>query len=224
MSNALLSDVEARAERRRTRTSAAFWEELARDAWARGQRERAQGDLAAARRWLERAARLAPKDGLVQLSLATVLLEAGDTRPAFELFRTVAEHERIPDALIGLAASALMLDDLDAARSASEAALQSSVVTPALRAVAQAVAARFAMPGWCGLDGEGRVHSGPDRPATILLDGRRVRGSKLPHSWRVGRCVTVSNGTDAFLGSPLPVPAIVALEGFVEARGGGVTG
>jgi len=222
-SNALLSDVEARAERRRTRTSAEMWEGLARQAWERGKQERENGDLAAARRWLERARRLAPEDGLVRFTLATVLLESGAAQHAAPLFETLGNAYNLPDAWAGLAACRLQTGDPGAARDAIEAALRCSVPTPTLRALAAAVVTSLGLPGWCGLDSDGRLHTGPGRASRITLDGAPVR-SKLPRHWRSSSTLEVAGRAGPFLGSPIPVRAIAAVEGFVETHEGGLRG
>ena len=67
MSNALLSDVQARAEVRRLRTRDQQWQELVQDAWRRSLDAAQAGDDATALKWLERAHRLLPKDGMVAL-------------------------------------------------------------------------------------------------------------------------------------------------------------
>ncbi|GAC1344142.1 MAG: hypothetical protein NVSMB18_21250 [Acetobacteraceae bacterium] len=224
MSNALLSDVEARAERRRLRTSAEMWQGLARAAWDRSQQEQARGDLAEARRWLERARRLAPQDGLVRSALAGLLLAQGEAAEAASHFQVLAERYRDPEFWTGLAACRLRLDEPELARDAAQRALQSSVPVAALRAVAAAVVDRLGLPGWCGLDGDGRVYTGPATPSVLRLDGKAVRGARLPRGWQAGRALIAEGPAGAFLGSPLPVDAIVAVEGFVEPHAGGLRG
>ena len=224
MSNALLSDLEARAERRRTRTSGEAWQALARAAWDRSLQETANGNPDAARRWLERARRLAPTDGLVLSALAGLLLEQGEATEAAAVFQALADRYAAPDAWTGLAACALILGHADRARDAVETALRSSVPTGSLRAVAAAIVVQQGQPGWCGLDGDGVVQSGPGKPARMTLDGRVLRSARLPTGWRSAHLLHVAGRGAAFLGSPIPVRAIIATEGFVEARSGGVAG
>ncbi len=224
MSNTLLSDVEARAERRRTRTSGEMWQALARSAWDRSLHETALGNPAEARRWLERARRLAPEDGLVLSALAGLLLEQGEAAEAFAMFESLTMRHPSPEAWTGLAASALISGKADRAHDAAETALRSSIPGASLRAVAAAVAARLGLPGWCGLDGSGLLHAGPGKPARITLDGRALRSARLPPGWRSARLLHVAGNDAQFLGSPLSVRAIIAVEGFVEARSGGLAG
>ena len=147
----------------------------------------------------------------------------GEGAEAAPEFRALAETYNLPDAWTGLAASALQTGDLEAARAATEAALRSSVPLPALRALASAVVEGLRLPGWCGLDSEGKVHAGPGRPSRIELDGAPAR-TRLPHDWASARTLTVAGRAGPFLGSPIPIAAITAVDGFVETRQGGLVG
>lgn len=197
---------------------------LARSAWDRAQRERAAGDLAASCNWLERAHRLVPDDALVSLTLGAFRLELGLAAEAAPLLDKVARQYDSPEAWIALASCHLARDAEAPCVEALERALRSTVVTPALTELAGRVVQRFGRPGWCGLNGDGRVQFGPGRPAWIALDGIPIRGSGLPRSWSSGRVLEVTGRNGPFLGSPLPVQLFRATEGFVEAREGGIEG
>ena len=197
---------------------------LARSAWDRAQRERDAGELDAACRWLERAHRLVPDDPLVRLTFGAVLLEAGAAERALPLLDGVARETGIADAWIALASCQLALEAEEPCIEALERALRSRVPDPALASLAGRVVRRFRRPGWCGLDGDGRVHSGPGRPTRIVLDGVTVRGSKLPASWRSAQTLEVSGARGPFIGSPLPVRRLTALAGCVAAERGGIDG
>ncbi len=235
MSNALLSDVEARAERRRTRTRDDLAQDLAQQAWRRAQVADQAADAAAdsaadpaeARRWLGRAHRLAPEDGMVALALAAALLRDGAPDQAADLFRRQAGRHGAVEAWSGLAACAHLLGRPAEARAALAAALRSSVPTPTLRGLAAALAPAE---GWCGLTTEGVLHAGPSRPTEVRLDGALLRlawsrgTARLPPGWRAAGVLDVDGPAGPALGSPLPVRAFAGVEGFVEADGGGIRG
>ena len=216
-----LSDVEARAQRRRTQVRADQWRELVRLSWRRGKEA---SDPAEARRWLERAHRMAPRDGAVALSLAGCLLQLGAWAEAAGVFREVAERDGAPEAWVGLGTCAHLLGDGAAARAAVATALRGRVPDEALAMLAGAVA-----PAWCSLTVGGVVQASVPI-AQVRLDGvalRMRRGARrvaLPPGWRDGGAVEVEGAGGAMLGSPLPVRAFAAVEGFAEAVAGGVEG
>ena len=225
-SDAVLTGAQARAEARRLRTRAEMWQELVEQSWQRSLAATAEGRPAEALRWLERAYRMAPKNGTITVALAGALLQAGDAGRAAGLFRPLAEGFAMPEAWAGLAACLLRLGDLDGAVAAVAAGLQCGVPMGSLPVLAAAVAREAGLPGWVGLDGDGWLHAGPGRLGTVLLDGVAVRPAwtrlrgRLPAGWR-GAGVVEAPG---WLGSPLGVAAITGVEGFVEAWGGGLRG
>src|SRR6516165_4408854 len=75
---------------------------LAREALARGQAEATAGNAAEARRWLERACRLAPGDQTPVLVLATTCLGQDDAR-AVALFQRLSAESDVREAWLGLA-------------------------------------------------------------------------------------------------------------------------
>lgn len=182
MSNALLSDVQARADARRTQTRDQRWQELVQAAWRRSMEATAAGDGAGALRWLERARRMLPADGLVAFALAGARLQAGDLGGAAALYEELGARHGLPEAWAGLATCARLRGDDRVAADAVAAALRSSVPTPTLQALADAVARSAGRPGWCGLDGDGVVHVGTARDVVLQLDGIGV----LPR-WTQGR-------------------------------------
>ena len=218
MSNALLSDVEARAVRRRTRLHADMWRGLAQQAMDRA---KAATDPAEALRWLERTHRLAPRDRTVALSLASASFASGDVRRATRLFREEAERHGTPQAWAGLGACAHVSGDPAAARAALLVLLRSCAPDATTRQLAEAVAGPA---GWCGLNAAGIVQSGAVRPASLRLDGRALRGGKLPSGWRKAVQLDVIGPDGPMLGSPLPLAPFCRVDGFVAAVGGGIQG
>jgi len=173
---------------------------------------------------MERAHRLAPQDATVALSLGAMLLERGAAGRAAPLLEGVARGSASPDAWIALAACQLALQAEAACLEALGQALRSRVVGPALAGLATRIVERFGGPGWCGLEwdaqGRGRVQLGPGRAGRITLDGVPVRGAALPARWRRGRWVEV----EGFVGSPLPVQALIGVQGFVWLGRSGLEG
>ncbi len=223
--DALLLGVQAQsAEPRQTHDG--MWQSLVEGAWQRSQDAAAAGQPAEALLWLERAHRMAPGSGVFAAALAGAWLQAGDPARAAALFKPLANRDGMPEAWAGLAASHRMLGEVEQAVEAMAAALRCSVPSPLLRGMGAAIAADAGLPGWCGLDGGGVLHAGPVRPRRVRLDDALVRlawtgrRARLPPGWTTARLVHV----EGYLGSPLPVAAFLAVEGFVEARDGGLAG
>ena len=157
-------------------------------------------------------------------------MQAGDLAQAAKLFQALGDQYKLSEAWAGLAACSRLLGDTERAALATAAALQASVPTPTLRALAAAVAPAAGFPGWCGLDGDGRVHLGTSRNVRLWLDGVAVQpvwsggSGQLPTEWRTARLINVECNGASCLGSPLSVATIIAIEGVVAARAGGLTG
>ncbi len=206
------------------------WQELVQDAWRRSVAATAVGDAPEALRWLERAHRLLPKDGMVAFALATSLMQASDLAGAAALFDDLGNRFGLAEAWAGLAACAHLLSDDGRAASAAAAALRASIPNATLTALAAAVAPAAGFPGWCGLDGDGIVHVGDIRGLKVSLDGVPVlpvwSGSlgQLSAGWRAARSLQVSCDGRPCLGSPIDIAAITRIEGVVEARDGRLSG
>ena len=233
MSNAPPSKApaQARAEAHRRQASDQQCQDLAQSAWRHGRTALAAGDGATAVRWLERAHRLLPNDATVALALAGTLMQAGNVSRAADLFEELGRRYALSEAWAGLAACARLLRDTERSVLAAAAALRTSVPTPALRTLAATVARMAGLPGWCALDGEGRVHVGMVGKVQVSLDGVAVRPAwsgggkgRLPAGWRAARVLQVEHNGTPCLGSPLDIAAIIAVEGVVEARDGGLQG
>ena len=186
-------------------------------------RSRAEGDLAEAARWLERAHRLDPADRLVRLILGSLLLERGDPAAARPILADVQAEAPTPGGALALAACLLALDDPSCPGAMADA-LQSAAHTPALAALATRVVARFGLPGWAALDLDGRLLTGPGRATRITLDGVAVRSTILPPGWQQGRALGASNRHGPFLGSPLPIQRLTRLAAFAEYGDGLLSG
>jgi predicted Zn-dependent protease len=95
---------------------------LAHEAFERGQAEAADGNHAAARRWFDRACRLAPKDQTLSLALATACLGHDDMRAA-SLFGAITDASDVREAWFGLAMARRRLGDVTGAADALGEAL-----------------------------------------------------------------------------------------------------
>lgn len=142
----------------------------ARAAWDRALQARDAGDPAGARRWLERAHRLAPADPLVWLTLGALLLELGDPAAAVPFLERTAGEYDVPAAWLTLAACHLALEAEAPAVAALAGALRSSVLTAELEQLADRIVARWALPGWCGVDTEGRIRCKPEIAGSDMRD------------------------------------------------------
>ena len=198
-----------------------LWSALAKEAWRRGE---AATDPADARRWLDRAHRLAPHNGTVALSLALACLRNGDAAQAQALFSDLATRFDLAEAWLGLAASALRRGAVPAAVAAMQAVLSRHAASAAAAGLAAAVVDAAGLVGWCAADGAGRLHA--DGPAVLVLDGAGIapewQGSSclLPP----GHSIAVTRGGVALLGSPIDLAGMEAMEGLVTAAPGGLSG
>ncbi len=187
-------------------------------AWNRGRDAAAAGDLPEALRWLERARRLVPRDELVALTLAGVLIALERFGAARALLRPLRGRE----AWSGLAACALRLGETAEAVAAVASALGEHAPDAALASLASAVARVAGLPGWVGLDSAGAVTAPVG--ASLWLDGAALEAGALPSGWRTARALRAEFGGRALLGSGLRPERIGRTEGFVEAAAGGLRG
>src|SRR5205823_4287190 len=134
---------------------------LALDAFAQAQAETAAGNVEGARRWLDRACRLAPKDQTLALALATACLGHDDMRAA-ALFTEITTVNDVREAWCGLATARRRLGDGAGAAAALAKALSRHVPDRGLGALADAIAREAGAPGWCSVSGDGRLTIGPD--------------------------------------------------------------
>ncbi len=198
-----------------------MWSALAKDAWRQGQ---SAPDAKLARQWLERARRIAPDDQTVALSLAMTCLRGGDPAEARRLFQTITAAIDVCEAWLGLAASALQTGDPTAAVTAMQAALSRHAASEAVRSLAASVARAAEWAGWCAVDSAGRLYA--DAAADLTLDGRRIRRAWTNDNCALppGECLVVERNGAPLLGSPIDLRAMNAIEGFVAAEAGGLSG
>jgi GT2 family glycosyltransferase len=202
---------------------------LALEAYQRAQAELEAGNQDIARRWFDRACRLAPRDQTMALAFASACLGFDDKRSA-ELFASISADNDVREAWLGLATARRRLGDATGAADALAQALARHVVGRNFMALADAIAAAANAPGWCGLSGDGRltIHAATEgRHLEVKLDGRKVATTRgrLPAGWRDARslAVTTADGKH-LLGSPVDIAAITAIVGCVTSHEGGLTG
>ncbi len=173
---------------------------------------------------LERAWRWSQDDMMVALRLALACLQDRDPAAAAKLFAKITSRFDVADAWLGLAASALQIGEIRLADEAMQIRLSRHVGVAATRQMAEAVALRSGRPGWCSLDARGRLHANSRADATL-------DGAELALRWTAGTAVVPDAGMlelkrkgVPLLGSPIDLTAINAVEGFVEAVDGGLSG
>ena len=181
--------------------------------------------------WLERAHRLVPHDPNAALTLASACL-ARDPARAATLFQGIADKHDVRQAWLGLAAARLRLAGPDNAVEPLAVVLSRYAFMPDVMPLAQTIGRRPGCPGWCGVRPDGGLEIHPATPhqlntggaVRVLLDGKPVRGARLPAHWERGRTVEVRLGERPLLGSPIRVDAIRRLAGCVESHDGGIRG
>jgi GT2 family glycosyltransferase/glycosyltransferase involved in cell wall biosynthesis len=202
---------------------------LAREAFERAQAETAGGDRACARRWFDRACRLAPMDQTLSLALAIACLGHDDMRAEL-LFAEITATSDVQEAWFGLATARRRLGDAMGAAAALAEALARHAFAPVQAALADAIERDAGAPGWCGLSGNGTVTIGPngfDRQLQLRLDGHSVRRAvgRLPTGWQNTRALSViAPDGRHLLGSPVDIRAIRRTVGCVTTVEGGLEG
>ncbi len=209
--------------------------ETARAALSLGEAALAAGDGEAACRWLERAARIAPRDETARLALALARLREGEPGQAKPLAEIAARFD-LRVAWIGLASARLRDGDPEGAARALAAAFSghAGAIDAGLAKGADRIAAAAGAPGWCAM------LSGGVLVVAAALAPARLRvfhdGTKLALRWRAGwarlgaaarggheLAVTLADGTP-LLGSPIRLAALRRLEGVVMEEGGDLAG
>ncbi len=196
------------------------------DALERGRAAEAAGDLGEARRWLERARRLASTDATIAVSLGGLLLRQGDPEAAARVLGPVAEAHDLREAWSGLAVCALQRGRVEEAVAALGALLSRHAPDESVAMLAALVAGRAGLAGWCGVCADGRLW--PVQPAgvSVVLDGVALPlgAEVLPAGWRGAQALVVERDGRALLGSPVDVAVVGRVEGVVEACRGGLSG
>jgi GT2 family glycosyltransferase len=205
--------------------------DLALDAWTKGQAALMAGDLPSARRWADRAYRLGPDDTQVSFLFGLVLVRQHDPR-AIEVFRDLIRRSDTLPAHGGLIAATRMAGTPKAAAEAV-AALLMRFAPPEDAGFGDTVAGlarATGRPGWCGADGSGNIVVVAEGTLRFLLDDRPTRLAKtetgylLPAAAAGAFSLSVETEGGALLGSPIDLMRRRRVEGFVEAKDGGLQG
>jgi GT2 family glycosyltransferase len=194
---------------------------LARTALDRGMAALANHDIQTAIQWLDRARRLVPSDPNILLALASACLQREPAR-AEPLFAAVARDHDVRQAWLGLAAARSRMGDPRAAKEALAVALARHACMPDTERVADQIAPL----GWCALrpDGELVIRPATGAAVSVTLDGQTIPGTHLPPDWDLGGMAEVRQDGAELLGSPIQIPSIRRLAGYVEISGAGLAG
>jgi GT2 family glycosyltransferase/glycosyltransferase involved in cell wall biosynthesis len=216
-----------------TRISQADAADSLAEAWRRGREAAAAGDAARAFAWLDRAARLAPEDDTVALTLAATCLGHDPARAA-ALFAGVAARHDSREAWLGLAAARRAGGDAAGAAAALGALLSRHAVAGDAVPVslADAIAHAAGAPGWCADDGDGVLSVHGVAAPEFLADGQALRPTRdragrlrLPATWAAAWRIEVTARGVPLLGSPLQPARIRRVEGVVTPTdAGGIAG
>jgi GT2 family glycosyltransferase/glycosyltransferase involved in cell wall biosynthesis len=197
---------------------AAYDRQQAQDAWRLGEAAPPREAL----RWLERALRFTPDDQNLVFTVATTRMVAGDAVGALALFRRLAARHAVREVFSGLATSALLAGEQDAAAAAVATLLSKFAANDTAVKLVLRVAAN-----WCAVTQEGALLAPPGAAYTCLLDGRAMRLGKdgrLPPRWAGAAALRVEIDGAPVLGSPVDLAAQRRVEGFVAREAGGVAG
>src|SRR5579875_1022306 len=199
---------------------------LAAEAMRRGQDLLLAGNPAEARRWLDRARRLAPDDAILDFLLATALLRLRDPTARPMLQHLAAAHDA-REIWAALAAAAWQEGDVGAAVAAMGRALGRHAFAPGVAALAGRIATGAGLSGWCGLDGGGHLHVHAGGRLSLTLDGQAIAATgtgALPTGWRNAAHLAVHGDAGPLLGSPIDIAAIRRLEGCIVTEDGDASG
>ena len=168
-----------------------------------------------------------PSDQTVALTFATQLI-GDDDAAAVEVFEALAGSglDR-REVWLGLATVCLRIGAFERAAVAISRLLSTHACasdTPIAR-LANAVASASGAPGWCAVDFDGVLVATGRGPVVTAIDGRAIaRAIRLPREWKQGRLLNVTVNGANFLGSPVDLRRIRAIEGFVCAVDDGLAG
>jgi GT2 family glycosyltransferase/glycosyltransferase involved in cell wall biosynthesis len=205
---------------------------LAIDAWKRAQSASETGDWAETEFWADRALRLGPRDTQVRFMLGMALLRQGKPR-CFPVFQELAGLSDTLPAHRGLISAATLSQPVgEIGRLIGQFLSRfARPADPEFPGLAQDIAARLDLAGWCAANDRGEVTVTSDAIPRFLLDDRPVRGRlsqtglcQLPSTWRVARHLSVMVGDRHLLGSPIDLVRHRLVEGFVAAEGAGLAG
>ncbi|MEA2737206.1 MAG: hypothetical protein QOH05_513 [Acetobacteraceae bacterium] len=209
------------------------------DAVRPGARARTPESAAASRRLLDRAQRLATSSAALNPARAAKKVAPRNADTA-GLYASVAGDHDMLEAWLGLACTHHLQADSVQAAEALGRALRGHAFVAETTIITQQIAQAAGTPGWCSLDGAGklivqltRAPASGTRPIAIL-DRRPVTlrlqpsglafAARLPAGWERATELVVSLDGVPLLGSPVAIEAIVRVEGFVGSTDGDLHG
>lgn len=205
---------------------------LAIDAWNRAKAASEAGDWAEAEIWAARAWRLGPGDTQVRFLLGMALLRQGKPR-CFPVFQDLILLSDTLPAHRGLISAATLSQPVGEIGRLIGNLLSrfAAPLDPEFPRLAQDVAARLGLPGWCAANDRGEVTVMAEETPRFLLDDVPLRCRRnpaglyqLPETWRLARHLSVMVGERPLLGSPIDLARHRLVEGFVSAEGAGLAG
>ena len=202
-------------------------------------RIRRAGETTIVQRLLDRSRPAGPGTTGLRLSQVGDRLLLG-TVDASDIFGSVAREHDVLEAWLGLAFTYHLRDEAALAAETVGRALRCHAFVMEIAPIAQRIAQAAGAAGWCSLDGAGelivQLTRAPARRAKPMatLDGRPVAlhvqpsglcfSGVLPRGWERAGAVAVRLDKEELLGSPLAIPAIVRVEGFVDSKDGDLRG
>jgi GT2 family glycosyltransferase/glycosyltransferase involved in cell wall biosynthesis len=187
---------------------------------------------------LEYAIRKHPSDYGILFWLGVARAAAGDPR-ASEPLELLAGRTASPDVRILLARIRLQFGDAQQAASDLSVAFGRHAIPSdkESRAFASLVARTTGAPGWCAIDGGGRLILGELAATPVaLIDGDSCLAGRsfrpradiqqfyLPIHWASGSQLSVQVNSRHLIGSPISLTKVTAMEGFVETDRAGLRG
>lgn len=195
----------------------------AQDSYRRGTEAGQKGRKDEAVYWLGRAARMARHEPNVIFAYAMALLAAGRWQDAAKRMAWIAERFIMRKALVGRAIALSHLGQWDEAVALFGRMLGHYAPSPEVFSWADVFARHAGFDGWCATSNAGEVFGVCPGPVTIRLDDGLIAQDvalpfSLPETWRKARRLVVESDGRPLYGSPIALPAIRQVQGFVTVR------
>ncbi|QNT78205.1 glycosyltransferase [Entomobacter blattae] len=181
-----------------------------------------------ARRWLERAWRLAPKNTTIMFALANEYMGSGSYLQAWSVLQALNKEEAFAASLCVQAALGPLLERWEEARELLQQAFSYYGYAPLGVPVAQKLCQHFSLKGWCAVelteDGGANIRfEAYAKPLSLLIDGQEMKVAqwrsplKIPQPlWQKAQMVELLCAGQPLMGCPLQAHRLKACEGFVE--------
>ena len=192
-------------------------------AFRAGQAALGEGQFDAARRWLERARRLAPSDLAIGLMLGVTQVRIGAPDAAMVLLQDVADRGAGREAWIALAGAAHDAGHMTRAETALQRGLSGFRLPNDLGfgGLADKIAVAAGRPGWCGVRADGGMEIHAAGKIAMTQDGVKLRRAARVTA---GTRLEITADGAHLVGSPIDLAAFRRTDGAVTARDGGLDG